>query len=257
MKRLAGRIAFVTGASSGIGSSTARALATEGARLILAARRRDRIDALAAEIRSAHGVDVLTCTLDVRRQPDVEATVRAWPEEWAAVDILVNNAGLCRGLDKLHEGLLQDWEEMLDTNVKGLLYVSRAVLPGMVERNRGHVVNLGSVAGREVYPGGNVYCASKFAERAISKGMLIDLNGTDIRVTTVDPGMVETEFSVVRFHGDQARANGVYRGTTPLTPDDVADAVVYALTRPPHMNVAEMVLMPTCQAGAMVVSRKV
>ena len=256
MKRLNGRTAFITGASSGIGRSLARALAIEGARLILAARRRDRLDALAEEIRAAQGIEVTTHTLDVRRQPDVEAMVRALPSEWAAIDILVNNAGLCRGLNKLHEGLLQDWEEMLDTNVKGLLYVSRAVIPGMVERNRGHVVNIGSVAGREVYPGGNVYCASKFAERAISKGMLIDLNGTDIRITTVDPGMVETEFSLVRFHGDEVRTNLVYRGLTPLTPEDVANAVGYALTRPAHMNVAEMVLMPTCQAGATVMSRK-
>jgi serine 3-dehydrogenase len=255
MKRLDGRIAFVTGASSGIGRSIARALAVEGARLILAARRQDRVDALAEELFAAHRLEVITYTLDVRRQPDVEAMVRALPSAWNGIDILVNNAGLCRGLDKLHEGLLQDWEEMLDTNVKGLLYVSRAVLPGMVERNRGHVVNIGSVAGREVYPGGNVYCASKFAERAISKGMLVDLNGTEIRVTTVDPGMVETEFSVIRFHGDEARAQKVYQGLTPLSPDDVADAVVYAVTRPAHMNVAEMVLMPTCQAGATVISR--
>lgn len=256
MNRLDSRVAFVTGASSGIGRSVAIALAAEGANLVLAARRKDRVDALAEEIRDRHHVRVATHTLDVRRQPEVEAMVRTLAPEWAAIDILVNNAGLCRGLDKLHEGLLEDWEEMLDTNVKGLLYVSRAVIPGMVQRNRGHVVNIGSVAGREVYPGGNVYCASKFAERAISKGMLIDLNGSEIRVTTVDPGMVETEFSLVRFHGDEARAKKVYQGVQPLTPDDVADAVVYAVTRPAHMNVAEMVLMPTCQAGAMVVSRK-
>jgi 3-hydroxy acid dehydrogenase / malonic semialdehyde reductase len=256
MMRLDGTVAFVTGASSGIGRSVAIALAARGAGLVLAARRRRHLESVADEIRTAHGVRVLTVALDVRRQSDVETMVRSLPTEWAAIDILVNNAGLCRGLEKLHEGSLQDWDEMLDTNVKGLLYVSRAVLPGMVERNRGHVVNIGSVAGREVYPGGSVYCASKFAERAISKGMLIDLNGTEIRVTTVDPGMVETEFSLVRFHGDSVRAKRVYEGLRPLSPDDVADAVVYAVTRPKHMNVAEMVLMPTCQAGAMVVSRK-
>ena len=256
MNRLSDRVAFVTGASSGIGRSVARALAGEGARLILAARRRDRLEAFAAELRAEHKSAVITFVLDVRRSADVEAMVRALPPEWAAIDILVNNAGLSRGLDKLHEGRIDDWEEMLDTNVKGLLYVSRAVLPGMVERNRGHVVNLGSVAGRELYPGGNVYCASKFAERALSKGMLIDLNGTEIRVTTVDPGMVETEFSLVRFHGDEARAGKVYQGVHPLSPDDVADAVLFAVTRPPHFNVAEMVLMPTCQASATMVSRK-
>jgi serine 3-dehydrogenase len=256
MKRLDGRLAFVTGASSGIGRSIALALAADGARLLLAARRKERVDALAEEIRAAHGVEVLTRALDVRRQPDVAALVANLPAEWAAIDILVNNAGLSRGLDKLYEGLLQDWEEMLDTNVKGLLYVSRAVLPGMVARNCGHVVNIGSIAGREVYPAGNVYCGSKFAERAISKGMLIDLNGTAVRVTTVDPGMVETEFSEVRFHGDAERAKKVYQGLTPLSPEDVADAVVYAVTRPAHVNVAEMVLLPTCQAAATVVSRK-
>ncbi len=256
MKRLENRVAFVTGASSGIGRSVARALAAEGARLILAARRVERVHELSAELGEQFGTESWCRELDVRRQPDVEAMVRQLPPEWSAIDILVNNAGLSRGLDKLHEGLLSDWEEMLDTNVKGLLYVSRAVLPGMVRRDRGHVVNIGSIAGREVYPGGNVYCGSKFAERAITKGMMIDLNGTSIRVTTVDPGMVETEFSLVRFHGDANRADKVYHGLKPLTPEDVADAVVYAVTRPAHMNVAEIVLLPTCQAGATFVSRK-
>lgn len=256
MTRLSHRIAFVTGASSGIGHSTARALAGEGARLILAARRVERVHELAQELHAAHGTECSVHELDVRDQPEVEAMVRRLPAEWSAIDILVNNAGLSRGLDKLHEGSLRDWEEMLDTNVKGLLYVSRAVIPGMVERDRGHVVNIGSIAGREVYPGGNVYCASKFAERAITKGMMIDLNGTNVRVTTIDPGLVETEFSLVRFHGDGERARKVYQGLRPLTPDDVADAILYAVTRPPHMNVAELVLLPTCQAGATFVSRR-
>lgn len=256
MNRLQNRIALITGASSGIGRSCARAFAAEGARLILAARRVERVHELAQELQAAHGSDCFVHELDVRDQPEVEVMVRRLPSEFAAIDILVNNAGLSRGLDKLHEGKLSDWEEMLDTNVKGLLYVSRAVLPGMVERNRGHVVNIGSIAGREVYPGGNVYCGSKFAERAISKGMMIDLNGTNVRVTTIDPGMVETEFSLVRFHGDGERARSVYQGVQPLTPDDVADAVLYAVTRPAHMNVAELVLLPTCQAGATFVSRR-
>jgi len=256
MGRLDQRIALVTGASSGIGRSIARAFAAEGARLLLCARRVERVQELAAELRETYGTDAHLFALDVRRQPDVEAALGRLPAAWAEIDILVNNAGLSRGLDKLHEGRLDDWEEMLDTNVKGLLYVSRVVLPGMVARNRGHVVNIGSIAGREVYPGGNVYCASKSAERAITKGMMIDLNGTGIRVTTVDPGMVETEFSLVRFHGDGERAGKVYQGLQPLTPEDVAEAVLYAVTRPPHMNVAELVLLPTCQAGATFVSRK-
>jgi NADP-dependent 3-hydroxy acid dehydrogenase YdfG len=256
MKRLENRIAFVTGASSGIGRSIACAFAAEGARLILCARRVERMEALAAELEAAHGADVRCRRLDVRDRAEVERMIAEIPPNWAEIDILVNNAGLSRGLDKLHEGLADDWDEMLDTNVKGLLYVSRAVLPGMVRRDRGHVVNIGSIAGRELYPGGNVYCASKFAERAISKGMMIDLNGTNVRVTTVDPGLVETEFSLVRFHGDAARAAKVYTGVDPLTPDDIADAVLYAVTRPQHMNVAEMVILATCQAGTTYVSRK-
>lgn len=256
MKRLEHRTVFITGASSGIGRSCAHAFAAEGARLILSARRAERLGSLAEELRRQHGVEVLAAGLDVRLQPAVEAFVQRLAGEWAEIDILVNNAGLSRGLDKLHEGSLHDWEEMLDTNVKGLLYVTRAVTPGMVSRGRGHVINIGSIAGREVYPGGSVYCASKFAERAISKGLMIDLNGTSIRVTTVDPGMVETEFSLVRFHGDQVRAAKVYQGLRPLTPDDVADAVVYCATRPAHMNVAELVLLPTDQASATVVHRR-
>ena len=256
MKRLENRVAFVTGASSGIGRSIARAFAAEGARLVLSARRADRLREVAAELEAAHGARIHSGPLDVRRRADVEAFVSRIPAEWKEVDLLVNNAGLSRGLDKVHEGNADDWDEMIDTNVKGLLYVSRAVLPGMVERNRGHVVNIGSIAGRELYPGGSVYCATKFAERAITKGMLIDLNGTDIRVTTIDPGLVRTEFSLVRFHGDAARAAKVYQGTEPLTPDDIAEAVLFAVTRRAHMNIAEMVILATCQAGAAMVSRK-
>jgi serine 3-dehydrogenase len=182
--------------------------------------------------------------------------VNGLPAEWAAIDVLVNNAGLSRGLDKIHEGKLDDWEEMIDANIKGLLYVSRAVIPGMVKRGQGHIINIGSIAGHEVYPGGNVYCATKFAVRALSKGMRIDLNGTPIRVSEVAPGMVETEFSLVRFHGDKERAGKVYQGLTPLSPDDIADAVVYCATRPPHVNVSEVIVMPTAQASTTLVFRK-
>jgi serine 3-dehydrogenase len=256
MYSLIDKIVFITGASSGIGRSCARAFALQRARLILAARRRDRLEKLAGELNLTPGSKVFVLELDVRSQADVERTVNDLPSEWEPVDILVNNAGLSRGLDKLHEGKISDWEEMIDTNVKGLLYVSRAVIPGMVKRGRGHIINIGSVAGHEVYPGGNVYCATKFAVNALSKGLRLDLSGTGLRVTCVNPGMVETEFSNVRFHGDKERAKKVYQGLTPLTPDDIADAVVYCATRPPHVNVSEITVMPTDQASTTLVHRK-
>lgn len=250
MVSLNGRTVFITGASSGIGAACAHAFAASDARLLLAARRADRLQQLAAAIYARHGVEVHTLELDVRDQPAVEGAIRNLPAAWAAIDILVNNAGLSRGLDKLHEGKLADWEEMIDTNIKGLLYVSRAVIPGMVERRRGHIINIGSIAGHQVYPAGNVYSATKHAVNALTQGMRMDLLGTQVRVSTVDPGMVETEFSQVRFHGDEARAAKVYQGLTPLTPDDVADAVVYCATRPAHVNINEIIIMPTAQATA-------
>jgi NADP-dependent 3-hydroxy acid dehydrogenase YdfG len=256
MNALKNRIALVTGASAGIGEAVARGLAAEGADLILAARRRDRLDALAAELRDRTGVRTLTVALDVRDRAAVARVADSLDPGWRAVDILVNNAGLSRGLDPVQSGSIDDWEEMIDTNVKGVLYVSRAFLPGMVERQRGHVVLLGSIAGREVYPGGNVYCATKAAVEILTRALRVDLVGKGIRVTTVDPGMVETEFSLVRFHGDAARAGQVYRGITPLTAADVADAVLYAVTRPPHMNVQSMILMATNQASATVAHRE-
>ncbi|MGA3082558.1 MAG: SDR family NAD(P)-dependent oxidoreductase, partial [Terracidiphilus sp.] len=218
---LKGKIVFVTGASSGIGAATALAFAAEGARLLLAARRADKLAEVASAALQRGAEAVHSITLDVRDRKAVERAIGALPAEWAAIDVLVNNAGLSRGLDKLYQGSVEDWEEMIDTNVKGLLYVSRAVVPGMVERGRGHVVNLGSTAGEMTYPGGAVYCASKAAERAINDGLREDLLGTPIRVTTVDPGMVETDFSLVRFHGDAERAAKVYKGVKPLTPEDV------------------------------------
>ena len=250
-----GRIVFITGASSGIGASCARAFARQGARLLLAARRSERLEAIAAQIASETGVGLRLMTLDVRDPAAVGRAIISLPEEWSAVDVLVNNAGLSRGLDKLHEGLLSDWEEMIDTNVKGLLYVTRAVLPGMVRRGRGHLINIGSIAGHESYPGGNVYCATKAAVRALTAGLRMDVVDTPIRVTTIDPGMVETEFSIVRFHGDGERAARVYQGIQPLRPDDVADVAVFCATRPPHVDVAEVLLLPTAQASATVVHR--
>ncbi len=256
MTALRDKIVFITGASSGIGRSAAKAFAREGARILLCARRGERLQALAGELKKDFGIPVHAFILDVRDQPAVAGAIAGLPAEWAAIDVLVNNAGLSRGLDKLHEGLLSDWEEMIDTNVKGLLYVSRAVIPGMVARGRGHVINIGSIAGHEVYPGGNVYCATKFAVNALSRGLRMDLVATPVRVSTVDPGMVETEFSLVRFHGDEERAGGVYKGIQALTPDDVAEAVVFCATRPPHVSIAEMIVMPTAQAAAMLAYRK-
>ena len=251
------RTVLITGASSGIGEAAARAFAAAGARLVLAARRVERIEALAAELATAHGTSSHPMQLDVRHAGVVTRMLEDLPADWAEIDVLVNNAGLSRGLEKLHEGDISDWDEMVDTNVKGLLYVTRAVVPGMVARGRGHVINIGSIAGHEVYPGGAVYCATKFAVGAITRGLRIDLLGTPIRVTTIDPGMVETEFSIVRFHGDSERAARVYEGIQPLTAQDIADAILYAATRPSHVNVDEVLMMATAQAGASRVARGV
>ena len=256
MYSLENKIVLITGASSGIGRSCAQAFAREGARLMLAGRRLQRLEDLAAELNLKPGEDVFFLDFDVRDQAAVERAVNGLPEKWKGVDVLVNNAGLARGLEKLHEGKIEDWEEMIDTNIKGLLYVSRAVIAGMVERGGGHIINIGSIAGHEVYPGGNVYCATKFAVDALSKGMRLDLSGTGLRVSQVSPGMVETEFSLVRFRGDGARAEKVYQGLTPLSPDDIADAVVYCATRPPHVNISEIIVMPTAQASATLAHRK-
>jgi NADP-dependent 3-hydroxy acid dehydrogenase YdfG len=199
---------------------------------------------------------VHTFSLDVRDRNAVQKSIATLPAEWACIDVLVNNAGLSRGLEKLYQGNIDDWDEMIDTNVKGLLYVTRAVVPGMVERGRGHVVNLGSTAGELTYPGGAVYCASKAAERAINDGLRQDVLGTPIRVTTVDPGMVETEFSMVRFHGDQERADKVYKGIKPLTPEDVAEVIVWAVSRPEHVNIARVLLTPVQQANSLLFHRE-
>jgi serine 3-dehydrogenase len=253
---LRGTTVFITGASSGIGASCAMAFARAGARLILCARRAVKLQEVVRMIRENRTAEVHAFVLDVRERAGVERAVEALPPAWREIDILVNNAGLSRGLDKLHEGSIDDWEEMLDTNVKGLLYISRAVIPGMVARGRGTIVNVGSIAGQEVYPGGNVYCASKHAVDAITKGLRMDLVDTPLRVCTIDPGLVETEFSLVRYHGDTERAKKTYNGMTPLGPDDVADAVLYAATRPSHVSINQIVLMPTAQAAATVVHRK-
>ena len=253
---LTDHLVFVTGASAGIGAACARAFAAEGARLLLCARRTDRLDALAERLRADHGAEVHTFALDVRDAEAVAHAVEALPEVWRAIDVLVNNAGLAQALDPAYENTPAAIDRMVDTNVKGLLYVTRAVVPGMVQRGRGHVINLGSTAGHEVYPGGTVYCATKHAVHAITRGLKMDLHGTRVRVSSVDPGLVETEFSVVRFEGDRARADRVYAGMQPLTPDDVAAAVVFCATRPPHVNVSEVILMPVDQSSSTMVHRR-
>ncbi len=256
MGKLNSKTVFITGASSGIGEATARAFAAEGARLLIAARRKDRLDALLPELMQAGAAAVSSIQLDVRDREEVESAIAGLPAEWQAIDILVNNAGLSRGLDKLQEGDPEDWDEMIDTNVKGLLYVTRAIVPGMIAHGAGHVVNLGSTAGEITYPKGAVYCASKAAERAINDGLRQDVLGTPIRVTSVDPGMVETAFSEVRFRGDAARAAKVYEGVTPLTPEDIADTILWAVTRPAHVNIARIALTTIDQANSLLFNRK-
>ena len=256
MYDLKDRVVFITGASSGIGAACARAFAAEGARLLLAARRVERLEAMRAELEQAGAPAVQNVKLDVQDRTAVESAIAALPKEWRVVEVLVNNAGLSRGLDKVWEGKLQDWEEMIDTNVKGMLWVTRAVVPGMLERGRGHVINLGSTAQDIAYPGGSVYCGTKAAVKLINDGLREDLLGTPVRVTSIDPGMVETEFSEVRFRGDKERAAKVYKGVTPLTPDDIADAIVWAATRPAHVNIAHVLMTTIDQANSLLFNRK-
>ena len=256
MFSLTNKIVFITGSSSGIGQAAARQFAAAGADILLCARRHERVSSLAAELTTQYGVRTHAVRLDVRDRADVFRVIGSLPDEWKRISILVNNAGLSRGLDNIQDANIDDWEEMIDTNVKGLLYITRAVLPGMVERNEGHIINTGSVAGHWAYPKGNVYGATKFAVNALSQGMKMDLLGLPIRVTSIDPGLVETEFSVVRFRGDEGRAKKVYEGLTPMTPDDIAEAMVWAATRPPHVNINNIIMMATDQSAPTMVHRK-
>jgi len=256
MSVLKGKRVLITGASSGIGEATARCFAAEGASLLLAARRIDRLEALRDQITAAHPVEVRIRALDVRDRAEVEG----WAEELAAEglipDLLVNNAGLSRGLAPIHQGDPEGWDEMIDTNVKGLLYMSRAILPHMVERGSGHVIHIGSVAGDTVYPNGNVYNATKFAVKALTEGMSLDLVGTPIRISSVDPGLVETEFSEVRFRGDRDRARTVYQGYQPLSAEDVAEVIRYVASAPPHVNLFRTVMYPTAQRNPYILHRE-
>ncbi|MBS1555854.1 MAG: SDR family NAD(P)-dependent oxidoreductase [Bacteroidetes bacterium] len=247
------RIALITGATSGIGEATAHLLAKNQFDLILCGRRANRLETMKAELSGL--TSVYSLSFDVRDLAAVKKAVQSLPADWQNIDVLINNAGNAHGLDPIQTGNTDDWDAMIDINVKGLLYVSREVMPGMIARQRGHIVNIGSIAGKEVYPNGNVYCASKHAVDAITDGMRLDLNPHGIKVTGIHPGMVETEFSLVRFKGDTDRAQGVYKGLTPLKGSDIADLILFAITRPAHVVVADMIVFPAAQASATVVKR--
>ena len=255
MKPLEGRWILVTGASAGIGEACAHRFAEDGASLILWARRIDRLQELAADLRGRHGTEVDIRQVDVRDRDLVVRESAAIVEAGRVPDVILNNAGLASGFDPIHEGSYDDWDRMIDTNVKGLLNVTRELLPHIVARGTGHVVNIGSTAGHQVYPKGNVYNASKFAVKALTEGINLDVAGTKVRVSSVDPGFVHTEFSRVRFHGDDERAEGVYQGFDPLTAGDVADCVHFVVTRPPHVNVFDMVVLPTAQRNVYILDR--
>ena len=246
---------LITGASSGIGEGCARKFASEGARLILNSRSADKLQALAAELSEKYGAECHVMAFDVRDRNAASAALEALPESWKSIDVLINNAGLAIGVDKEHEGNLDEWETMIDTNIKALLSMTRLVVPGMIDRGRGHIINIGSIAGDAAYPGGSVYCATKAAVKALSDGLRIDLVDTPLRVTNVKPGLVETNFSVVRFRGDQDKADNVYKGIQALSGDDIAEVVYFAASAPEHMQIAEVLVMPTNQATGTIVSR--
>lgn len=242
------KIALITGATAGIGRATARALAANGFDLILTGRRKDRLDELEAEIKKESNCRVISLNFDIRNLDETTQAYNALPEEWKAVDVLINNAGLAVGMEPIQEGFVDDWERMIDTNVKGLLYITRLVSPQMVKQGSGHIVNISSIAGKEAYAKGNVYCATKHAVQALTQGMRIDLLPHGIKVSSVAPGAVETEFSVVRFKGDNDKADGVYKGFTPLFAEDIAETILFIVTRPPHVNIDDVLIMPTAQA---------
>jgi len=241
---------LITGATSGFGKAIASRFAKEGNDLIITGRREALLTEFSADLRKDYGVEVLSLCFDVRMKEEVELAISSLPDEWKEIDVLVNNAGLAVGLNPIQDGVIDDWERMIDTNVKGLLYMTRFVSPLMVSRKKGHIINIGSIAGKEVYPMGNVYCGSKFAVDAITKGTRIDLVQYNIKVTQVAPGAADTEFSIVRFKGDKERAGSVYNGFTPLNAEDVAEVVWYVTTLPAHVNINDLVIMPTAQASS-------
>lgn len=250
-----GKLIFITGATSGIGEACARKFAEMGSNLILNGRNTEKLEALKEEL-TARGVEVLTLPFDVRNREEMRRAVDSLEGKWQQIDVLVNNAGLVLGMDKEHEGSLDEWDIVIDTNIKALLAMTRMIVPGMVERQRGHIINIGSIAGDAAYAGGSVYCATKAAVKALSDGLRIDLVDTPLRVTNVKPGMVETNFSVIRFRGDKNKADAVYNGIRPLTGEDIADVVYYAASAPEHVQIAEVLVMPTYQATGTVCHRQ-
>lgn len=249
-------IAFITGASAGFGKATAELFAQNGWDVVITGRRKTRLELLERQLKEKFGVDVLPLVFDVRSHDEVKKAVESLPEKWKQIDLLVNNAGLAAGLGPIHEGLLSDWEDMIDTNVKGLLYMTRHIAPMMVHNKKGHIVNIGSIAGKEVYANGNVYCGTKHAVDALTKAMRIDLVHHGIKVTQIAPGMAETEFSIVRFKGDDEKAKSVYKGLTPLSAQDIAETIWWVATRPAHVNINDIVIMPTAQANSTTTIRK-
>jgi NADP-dependent 3-hydroxy acid dehydrogenase YdfG len=253
---LKGKTTLITGASSGIGEATARLFASEGSDLILIARRADRLETVRDELITQYDIKIHIAGCDVRDYHQVESFILSLPEEFREINILINNAGLASGLSKFYEGDLDDWEAMIDTNIKGLLYVSKLVAPQMVERNEGSIINIASIAGLQAYPNGNVSCATKAAVGMLSQGMVIDLNGTNVRVTNIDPGLLESEFALVRFHGDKDMAAKVYEGFKPLDGGDVAEVALFVATRPAHVLIQNILITPTAQATTTMVNKK-
>lgn len=244
------KIALVTGATAGIGEATASKLAGEGYNIIITGRRKERLKKLAEKIKLSCNVEVITLNFDIRNKAEVDAAIDQLPEGWRSIDLLINNAGLAAGLSHIQEGSCNDWDQMIDTNIKGLLYISRKIMPEMVHNKSGHIINVSSVAGKEVYEKGNVYCATKHAVEALTKGMRIDMLPHGIKVSSVSPGLVETEFSLVRFKGDESRAGAVYKGLEPLRAEDIAETIVWVANRPPHVNINDVLITPTAQANS-------
>ena len=256
MISLKDKIVFITGASSGIGEACARAFAVEGAKLILCARRLDKLNEIANELKEKHDTQTYTMRLDVSELESVKESVANLPEEWKKIDILINNAGKALGLEKMYEDDPANWSDMIDVNVKGAMYVIRAVVPGMVERMSGHVINIGSIAGHEAYPKGAAYCATKYALDAITKSLRMDVIDKNVKVSTIDPGMVETDFSNIRFFGDTEKAEQVYKGVKPLVAEDIAETIIFIASRPAHVNLNEVIIMPHVQANPFVCHRE-
>lgn len=251
-----GKIVFITGSTSGIGEACAHKFATEGAKLILNGRNEDKLKDQQEYFQSHYRTEVFLLPFDVRNREEVQEAVSSLPSDWRAIDLLINNAGLALGLEKEFEGDIEEWETMIDTNIKGLLYMTRIIVPGMVERGVGHIINIGSIAGEAAYPGAAIYCATKAAVRLLTDGLRIDLVDTPLRVTNIKPGWVETNFSVVRFRGDKSRADKVYEGMQPLAAEDIAESVYFAASAPAHVQIAEILIMPTNQATGTIVAKK-